>query len=81
MNKSFNVKTEPVCKCDEDCSCTPLTLARYDIWEWNRDNNYKLPGGYGSVTKHELNHVITIKWNDNRSTEKSDTFFSFEFRP
>ncbi|MBO67640.1 MAG: type IV pilus modification protein PilV [Acidiferrobacteraceae bacterium] len=80
-NNRAELEAEPLCKCDTDCSCDALMLANYDIWKWNNDNNNKLPAGYGTVRKYGSNYVITIKWNDNRSTDTSDTLFSLEFRP
>ena len=49
--------------------CTPLELAKFDGWDWNRTNKGVLPSGGGSIIPTTASGpvTVTVSWDDNRT--------------
>ena len=66
---------------DPDCivaGCTPLQLAQYDGFHWNKKNARVLPSGGGSIVPNAANPktgavTVTVSWDDNRTGEDCST--------
>lgn len=53
---------------DPGCTtCSQSQIAQRDAYQWNTANAQLLPSGQGTVTRNSNRHIITLRWDGNRS--------------
>ncbi|QBR84305.1 type IV pilus modification protein PilV [Legionella israelensis] len=53
---------------DPNCTtCTLSQIAQRDTNQWNTTNAQLLPSGQGTVTVNGNRHIITLRWDGNRT--------------
>lgn len=60
--------------CTACTSCSAAALAAYDACYWNTQNESLLPLGRGTVARNGAEFIITVSWDDSKSSSANKSF-------